>query len=70
VSATPTLPLDLGIGPRAARARRRLLVWVLCCLAITLLLAFGSLIVGTSSIETSLGWLLRPDAVPRRYGSA
>jgi iron complex transport system permease protein len=62
MSATRPLPLDLGAGQRSARARHRMLVWVFCCLAITVLLAFGSLIVGTSSIETSLGWLLKPDA--------
>jgi iron complex transport system permease protein len=62
MSATRPLPFDLGGRQRTARARHRLLVWVLCCLAVTVLLAFGSLIVGTSSVETSLGWLLKPDA--------
>ena len=56
---------------RVARARRlarapvraaRLGVWLAGCLAITLLLTLASLLVGTSSIETSLGWLLSPDA--------
>ena len=45
-----------------ARTSHRLGVWLGCCLAVTLLLTFGSLIVGTSSVETSLGWLLSPDA--------
>jgi iron complex transport system permease protein len=62
VSATRPLPLELGARNQRARAGHRLCVWILCCLSITLLLAFGSLIVGTSSVETSLGWLLRPDA--------
>jgi iron complex transport system permease protein len=62
VSATGPFAVDLGAGPRAALAHHRLLVWVLSCLAISLLLGFGSLIVGTSSIETSLGWLVKPDA--------
>jgi len=62
VTATPPLPFELGASaPGRAREGRRLAVWLACCLAITALLAFASLIVGTSSIETSLGWLLRPD---------
>ena len=40
----------------------RLGTWLASCLAITLLLTCGSLMVGTSSIETSLGWLFSPDA--------
>jgi iron complex transport system permease protein len=54
--------MDLGGRQERTLARRRLLVWAFGCLAITLLLAFASLIVGTTSIETSLHWLLRPDA--------
>ncbi|MGO8976664.1 MAG: FecCD family ABC transporter permease [Steroidobacteraceae bacterium] len=45
-----------------AAAARRFGVWLLCCVAITLLLSFGGLIIGTSSIGTSLHWLLAPDA--------
>ena len=52
---------DLGTGRNEADTSR-LGTWLACCLAITLLLTCGSLIVGTSSIETSLGWLLAPDA--------
>ena len=55
MSTAQPLPLDLGTGHRTVLARHRLLIWVLCCLAITALLAFGSLVVGTSSVETSLG---------------
>jgi iron complex transport system permease protein len=62
MSTAQPLPLDLGTGHRTVLARHRLLIWVMCCLAITALLAFGSLVVGTSSVETSLGWLLKPDA--------
>jgi iron complex transport system permease protein len=47
-------------GGSAASARFRL--WLTAWIAVTLLLTGGSLIVGTSSIETSLGWLLSPDA--------
>jgi iron complex transport system permease protein len=62
VSETRPLPLELGALDRQAHAGHRLLLWILCCLGITLVLAFGSLIVGTSSVATSLDWLLRPDA--------
>jgi iron complex transport system permease protein len=54
------------VGPRvasgAAAAHSRLAVWLFCCLLVTLLLTGAGLIVGTSSLETSLGWLLAPDA--------
>lgn len=62
MSTAQPLPLDLGTGHRTVLARHRLLIWVLCCLAITALLTFGSLVVGTSSVRTSLSWLLKPDA--------
>jgi cobalamin transport system permease protein len=51
---------DLGTGRN--EAAHRLGTWLACCLAVTLLLTCGSLIVGTSSVETSLGWLFSPDA--------
>jgi iron complex transport system permease protein len=51
-----------GIGRSDADMPHRLGTWVACCLAVTLLLTCGSLIVGTSSVETSLGWLFSPDA--------
>jgi len=44
------------------RNANRLATWALCSVALTLILAFCSLVVGTSSIETSLGWILSPDA--------
>lgn len=62
MSATPPLALHGTNRDRAVIDRHRLLAWVFGCLAATLLLAFASLIVGTSSIETSLSWLVRPDA--------
>jgi len=46
----------------SADASARLGWWLTSCLAITVLLTLGSLIIGTSSIETSLGWLMSPDA--------
>ncbi len=45
-----------------AAAARRFGVWLVCCVAITLLLSFGGLVIGTTSIDTSLHWLLTPDA--------
>jgi iron complex transport system permease protein len=60
VSALRPAITELGSGRN--EAARRLGTWLTCCLAITLLLTCGSLIVGTSSIETSLGWLFSPDA--------
>ena len=62
MSTTPPLTLELGSRHGGTLVRHRLLVWIVCCLAITLLLAFGSLVIGTSSIEASLRWLIRPDA--------
>ena len=44
------------------RNASRLATWALCCVALTLILGFCSLVVGTTSIETSLGWILSPDA--------
>lgn len=40
----------------------RLWYWLAACVATTALLTGASLVVGTSSFETSLGWLLAPDA--------
>jgi len=63
VSAVQPTLADLGAAPLAdAKSNRRLAPWLYYCLGITLLLTFMSLIVGTSSVETSLGWLLSPDA--------
>jgi iron complex transport system permease protein len=57
----------------------RFALWLLACGAITLLLTFASLIVGTSSIRGSIDWLLTPEAqsnivlwhirLPRAVGS-
>jgi iron complex transport system permease protein len=54
--------MELGTGQHESDAAARLGWWLISCLAITVLLTFGSLIIGTSSIETSLGWLMSPDA--------
>jgi iron complex transport system permease protein len=62
VNALPPALMELGAGHDESRASHRLGLWLFCCLAISMLLTFGSLIIGTSSIETSLGWLLAPDA--------
>ena len=48
-------------GQDSARSAR-LAFWFAGCLAVTLLLLGASLLVGTSSVETSLAWLLAPDA--------
>lgn len=62
MSATPPLAVDFGAPARGVLARHRLLLWMLGCVTLTLVLTFGSLIVGTSSVATSLRWLLQPDA--------
>jgi iron complex transport system permease protein len=45
-----------------ARAAHRLATWLFCCIALTIMLTFLSLVIGTSSIETSFGWIFSPDA--------
>ena len=40
----------------------RLSYWLAACVMTTLVLTCASLFIGTSSLETSLGWLLSPDA--------
>src|SRR5271156_609177 len=62
VSAPRPVVMEFGTGHDESHASARLGTWLVCCLAVTMLLTFGSLIIGTSSIETSLGWLLSPDA--------
>lgn len=47
---------------RRVGAPNHLVTWLACCLLLTALLTCGSLIIGTSSVETSLHWLLSPDA--------
>jgi cobalamin transport system permease protein len=49
-------------GAYLRRRKSRLALWLSCGVVITLILALGSLLIGTSSIETSIGWLLSPDA--------
>jgi iron complex transport system permease protein len=43
-------------------ATNRFLLWMLGCLALTGVLTVASLLIGTSTIGTSLHWLLAPDA--------
>src|SRR5579859_3139418 len=62
MSALRPTVFDLGTARADAAAARRLAVWLSCCLAATVLLTLCSLIVGTSSIQTSLGWIFSPDA--------
>jgi iron complex transport system permease protein len=45
-----------------ANTHSRLAAWLTACIAVTLLLTGTSLLIGTSSLETSLGWLLNGDA--------
>ncbi|MGA2778746.1 MAG: iron ABC transporter permease [Steroidobacteraceae bacterium] len=61
MSAPPTF-LGLSVPGIESRSSSRMLLWLAVCLTITMLLTGASLIVGTSSIETSLGWLFAPDA--------
>jgi iron complex transport system permease protein len=53
---------ELDLPLFAANTGSRLAAWLAACIAITLLLTAASLLIGTSSLETSLGWLLNPDA--------
>lgn len=62
MSAPTPATIDMSALRRDPRAAGRLTWWVIGCLSLTLLLIFLSLIVGTSSVETSLGWLFTPDA--------
>ena len=57
-------PASLGFGAPGVESRvsSPMLLWLAGCLVITMLLTGASLIVGTSSIGTSVGWLLAPDA--------
>ncbi len=63
MNATRSALLDgAAPGPLEAGQRTHLALWLAACAAITLLLSLGSLLIGTSSIHTSLGWLWSPDA--------
>ncbi len=62
MSAPRPAVAELGTGHNLSGATARLGTWLVCCLAVTVLLTFGSLIIGTSSIPASLGWLWSPDA--------
>jgi len=55
-------PLAAAIAEESAADRRPFARWFAACFAITLLLMFGGLLVGTSSIHTSLHWIFAPSA--------
>jgi iron complex transport system permease protein len=59
---TPAGAVELEVILLPTDHSSRLWWWLTGCIAITLLLTGVSLLVGTSSIETSLAWLLNPDA--------
>ena len=61
-AANPVVPDDES-SREVKHARSRFARWLAACLVITALLTAGSLVVGTSSIRTSLAWLLSPDAL-------
>jgi iron complex transport system permease protein len=48
-------------GPRAGNGSSHFALWLIVCSATTLLLTAVSLVIGTSSIRTSIEWLLSPD---------
>ncbi len=60
--STPRALIQLGEASDDLHTARRVTAWLLGCIAVTLVLTFGSLVIGTSSIETSLGWIFSPDA--------
>jgi len=60
VSAPPA-SLTLGGLQRAPRRSHRVLPWLLGWLLLGAALGVASLLIGTSSLSTSLGWLLTPD---------
>jgi len=62
MSAAPPVtlpPADLGLAPAP---RSAYLIWLWGCAGITLLFAAVSLVIGTTDVSTSLGWLLSPQA--------
>jgi iron complex transport system permease protein len=62
VTAVGTSVDSLRVRPQPGRASARLWLLLSGWLTLTLLLTAASLLVGTSSLTTSLGWLLSPDA--------
>lgn len=62
MNAVRPASIALHTGPLIDGDRSRLYFWLAICVAATALLTGASLLVGTSSIETSLGWLTSPDA--------
>jgi iron complex transport system permease protein len=60
---TVSTPRTAVLADRTTRrgAADGMALWLMGCLVLTLLLTAGSLVIGTSSIETSWHWLLVPD---------
>ena len=56
-AAVPPAGLGLGPAPRSAY-----LLWLWGCVAVTLCLGVLSLLVGTTDLSTSIGWLFTPQA--------
>jgi iron complex transport system permease protein len=52
----------LGAVQVRERASMRLATWVGCCVGLTVLLTGAGLLIGTSSLHSSLEWLFAPDA--------
>jgi iron complex transport system permease protein len=52
-----------AVGPRQDTGSSPFALWLGACCAVTLLLTAASLVIGTSSIRTSIDWLLSPDAL-------
>ncbi len=59
-AANPAVPQD-DRAETGDPGSSRFALWLLGCAAITALLTVGSLVIGTSSIRTSIGWLMAPD---------
>jgi iron complex transport system permease protein len=62
MNAARPASIALHADPLIDGGRSRLYVWLAVCIAATALLTGASLFVGTSSMQTSLGWLTSPDA--------
>jgi iron complex transport system permease protein len=60
-AANPVVPDAVRAQAGESRSSR-FAVWLFACAAVTMLLTGASLVIGTSSIRTSIEWLLSPDA--------
>jgi iron complex transport system permease protein len=59
--ANPVVRSTAKVRQRVAGGSSRFALWLIACGAVTLLLTATSLVIGTSSIRTSIAWLLSPD---------